>query len=79
MINVAGQFLRLTQVLFRELIAVRAVNDMAIEFKARDVKTLTGIFIDVNKISSTNETLEKSYDFNNLEQILFKMKELQEK
>lgn len=64
--------------LFRELIAVRAVNDMAIEFKARDVKTLTGIFIDVNKISSTNETLEKSYDFNNLEQILFKIEELQE-
>lgn len=45
-------------------------------FKARDVKTLTGIFIDVNKISSANETLEKSYDFNNLEQILFKIEEL---
>lgn len=40
------------------------------EFKDSNDKNLTGIFIDVNKISSTNETLEKSYDFNNLDRIL---------
>lgn len=43
------------------------------EFKDSNDKNLNGIFIATNKLSSTIEIMEKSYDFYNLDLVLANM------